>query len=269
MPKVKVNDITMNYIKEGEGEPVVLIPFLTAEHLCYAFQIPVYSEYFTVYSIDPRGAGESSMPEGAYSTEQMADDVIKFMDSEGIKSAHIAGTSLGAATALKTGINYPERVKSLSVHSGWTKTDLYMQILINGWKEIADFKDSVFATASSYIFPYCLSPELFANDAEHIQSLAEFVRERPEQTVNAFKSQCDAVLSHDCENELAKIKCPTLLTHGSIDTISSVRRFGKKMKEQIKDSELEIFEGCSHLPMYEKTGEFNEKTLEFLRKNSG
>ena len=32
MPKVKVNDITMNYAQQGSGEPLVLIPYLAADN---------------------------------------------------------------------------------------------------------------------------------------------------------------------------------------------------------------------------------------------
>jgi len=42
MPKVKVNGLNINYEKQGSGEPLILVPFLTADHTCYAFQIPVY-----------------------------------------------------------------------------------------------------------------------------------------------------------------------------------------------------------------------------------
>ena len=39
MAKIKVNDITLNYEQEGTGEPLVLIPYLAADHACYAFQV--------------------------------------------------------------------------------------------------------------------------------------------------------------------------------------------------------------------------------------
>ena len=32
MPKVKVNDITINYEQQGSGEPLVLIPYLAADN---------------------------------------------------------------------------------------------------------------------------------------------------------------------------------------------------------------------------------------------
>jgi pimeloyl-ACP methyl ester carboxylesterase len=44
-----------------------------------------------------------------------------------VERAHISGLSLGAATGLWLAAKYPQRVKSLSLHSGWTKTDPFLK----------------------------------------------------------------------------------------------------------------------------------------------
>ena len=36
MPKVIANKITVNYEQQGTGEPLILIPYLAADHACYA-----------------------------------------------------------------------------------------------------------------------------------------------------------------------------------------------------------------------------------------
>src|SRR5689334_3439165 len=69
MPKVKANQITINYEQQGTGEPLLLIPYLAADNACYAFQVADYAKEFTCISIDPRGAGDSDKPSGTYSTE--------------------------------------------------------------------------------------------------------------------------------------------------------------------------------------------------------
>ena len=56
MPKVTANNITMNYDQQGTGEPLILIPYLGADHACYAFQMPEYAKHFTCISVDLRGA---------------------------------------------------------------------------------------------------------------------------------------------------------------------------------------------------------------------
>src|SRR5258705_13549679 len=120
MPKIKVNDITMNYDRQGAGEPLILIPYLTADCACYAFQVAEYAKHFTCITVDPRGAGETDKPAGVYSTELFADDVSAFMQAVGVDRAHIAGLSLGAATGMWLAAKYPDKVKSLSLHSAWT-----------------------------------------------------------------------------------------------------------------------------------------------------
>src|SRR6478672_4449445 len=100
MPKVKANNITLNYEQQGSGEPLILIPFLSADNACYAFQVAEYAKHFTCFSVDLRGTGESEKPEGDYSTELFADDVAEFMQAIGISRAHVSGLSLGAATGM-------------------------------------------------------------------------------------------------------------------------------------------------------------------------
>src|ERR1044072_3004495 len=129
MPKVKVNDITMNYEQQGSGEPLILIPFLTADNACYAFQVAEYAKHFTCFSLDLRGTGESDKPDGVFTTELYADDVAAFMQAAGISRAHISGLSLGAAIGMWVAAKHPDKVKSLSLHSPWPISDQYLKMV--------------------------------------------------------------------------------------------------------------------------------------------
>src|SRR5712692_9753128 len=134
IPKIKVNNITMNYNQEGTGEPLVLIPYLTADHACYAFQVAEYAKHFTCISLDLRGTGETDNPADSYSTELLADDVAAFMRAVGIPKAHVSGLSLGAAIGMWLAAKYPDTVTSLSLHSGWPKTDAFLRTVIEGFQ---------------------------------------------------------------------------------------------------------------------------------------
>src|ERR1700680_1085253 len=127
MPKIQAGNITMNYDQQGSGEPLVLIPYLTADCACYAFQVADYAKHFTCISVDLRGAGETDKPEGTYSTELFAEDIAAFMQVLGIPKAHVAGLSLGAATGMWLAARHPDKVKSLSLHSALNKTDPFLQ----------------------------------------------------------------------------------------------------------------------------------------------
>ena len=143
MPKIKANNITINYEQQGTGEPLLLIPYLAADNACYAFQVADYAKQFTCISLDPRGAGESDKPGGTWSTELFADDVAAFVAAIGLDRVHVAGLSLGAAVGMWLAAKHPERVKSLSLHSPWAKSDPYLKIVVQGWQTMAKGLGSV------------------------------------------------------------------------------------------------------------------------------
>ncbi len=61
MPTVHANGIDIYYEVQGEGEPLVLIPYLAADQACYAFQVAEYAKHFTCFTVDLRGpAGPAS-----------------------------------------------------------------------------------------------------------------------------------------------------------------------------------------------------------------
>lgn len=209
MPKIRVNNFNVNYEQQGTGEPLVLIPYLAADHACYAFQVAEYSKHFTCISFDLRGTGESDNPDGTYTTETLADDVAAFMQAVGVQSVHVAGLSLGGAVGMWLAAKYPERVRSLSLHSSWLKTDLYTRTVVEGWQVTARALGNVADMVVQALFPWCFTPELYAAKPEYILSLADFVRSRPAQSVDSFIEQSNAVISHDVAAQLSRITAPT------------------------------------------------------------
>jgi 3-oxoadipate enol-lactonase len=266
MPVVQANGIEVNYEVQGEGEPMVLIPYLAVDQACYAFQVPEYAKHFTCYSVDLRGAGLSGKPDGVYTTELFADDIAAFMDATGIGSAHVFGVSLGAAAGMWLAGKYPERVRSLSLHSAWPASDAYLRTVVQGWQIIGNALANVAEMVIQGIFPWCFTPELYATRPDYIDSLAEFVRSRPMPPVNAFIQQSGAVLAHDATSVLGSIQAPTLITFGRHDLVTSTR-FAEPFATAIADTELIVFEDSSHAPIYENVEEFNQRTLAFLLRH--
>lgn len=263
MPKIKANGINMNYEQQGSGEPLILIPYLAADHACYAFQVAEYAKHFTCFSLDLRGTGESDKPGGIYSTELFADDVAAFMQALSINSAHISGLSLGAGVGMSLAIRHPEKVKSLSLHAGWDKTDAFLKAVIESWQKTATALGNVTELLINSMFPWCFTPELYNSRPDYIDALTAFVRSRPAMSVAAFMQHSNAVLTHDCAAQLDSITAPTQITVGRQDMLTSTR-FANRMREKIRNSELLIFDGCAHAQLYEKVEEFNQKTLHFL-----
>jgi pimeloyl-ACP methyl ester carboxylesterase len=263
MPTATVRDITMNYETAGSGEPLILLPYLSADNASYAFQLPELSQHYACVSVDLRGAGESDKPEGPYSTEQYADDVAALMAELGIDRGHVLGVSLGGATAMWLAAKYPDRVASLSLHSTWPKTDAYLAAVINSWRVEAKALGSIPDFVIQCALPWCFTPALFVENAEMIAGLEAFVRSRPVQPVEAFLSQTEAVLGHDAEAQLGRIEAPTQITFGKWDLVTSTR-FEPVLTGAIKGAELVVFDHLGHLGLHEDAEGFNKTALEFL-----
>ena len=113
------------------------------------------------------------------------------------------------------------------------------------------------------IFPLCFTPEMYDERPEYAQALADFVRGRPVQPLEAFLSQTEAVLAHDAGPVLSEIQAATLVTFGAHDLVTSTR-FAEPLRSGITNSELVIFEHLSHGALHEDPETFNRATLEFL-----
>jgi pimeloyl-ACP methyl ester carboxylesterase len=265
MPTASLGDIAMHYETEGSGDPLILIPYLSADYACYAFQTPEYSKHFTCVAVDLRGAGTTDKPAGPYSAEQSADDLARLMEVLDIDRAHVAGVSFGAAAGMWLAAKYPERVASLSLHSAWAKTDAYLASVVKGWQVMARTLGSVADVVIQGLFPWCFTPEMYAEKPEFVAGLEDFVRGRPPQPVAAFLHQSEAVLGHDAEAQLGRIVAPTQVTHGRGDVITSTR-FVPVLANGIEDAEFVVFEHLSHAGLHEDAEEFNRATLEFLTR---
>jgi pimeloyl-ACP methyl ester carboxylesterase len=263
MPQVDVDGLTINYDVQGEGEPLLLIPYTSADHACYAFQLPAYTEHFRCIAIDLPGSGLSDTPPGPYSTTGYADQVASFLGALGIEQAHVAGVSLGAAIGMHLAARHPGRVRSLSLHSGWDMSDAYLRTVVEQWRTLASSLPTIADVVIQGIFPWCFTPEMYVERPDFVDALVDFVRGRPPQPAVGFAAQLDAVIAHDASSALSEIRAPTQITFGAHDLVCSTR-FADRLQGGIAGSELVVFEHLSHAGLHEDPEAFNRATLDFL-----
>jgi len=263
MAQVEVDGLTISHEVRGDGEPLLLIPYTSADHACYSFQLPSLTEHFSCIAVDLPGSGESDKPAGPYSTEGYADQVAAFLAAIGVESAHVAGVSLGAAVGMHLAARHPGRVRSLSLHSAWHASDEYLKVVLEQWRTLASTLPTVADVVIQGIFPWCFTPEMYVDRPEFVESLEDFVRGRPAQPADAFVAQTDGVVAHDASAVLSVIDVPTLITFGARDLVCSTR-FAEPLKNGIAGSELVVFDHLSHAGLHEDAETFNGATLDFL-----
>jgi pimeloyl-ACP methyl ester carboxylesterase len=109
----------LNYIVEGDGPPLVLIPGLTQSLQRWVDRgyVEHFAGSFRVIALDPLGHGESDKPHeaGAYQMADCAFDVLAVLDAEGVREVHVWGYSRGARIGNTLATLHPERVTSLII----------------------------------------------------------------------------------------------------------------------------------------------------------
>lgn len=96
------------------GEPLIVLHGLFGSLGNWGGQSRQLSTDFTVYGLDLRNHGASPHSDEMNYTV-MAEDVLEFMDAQGIQRSHILGHSMGGKTAMQTALSAPERIDRLVV----------------------------------------------------------------------------------------------------------------------------------------------------------
>ncbi|HEV3341095.1 MAG TPA: alpha/beta hydrolase [Pirellulales bacterium] len=136
--------VTLRYLVEGEGEPVLLIHGLGASvHLQWVAPgvIQALAKDHRVIAYDNRGHGRSGKPHDPqrYGEETVA-DAVRLLDHLGIRQAHIVGYSMGALITNKLLMEHPDRFLSATLGgAGWLKSDderaVFMQDVIESLEQ--------------------------------------------------------------------------------------------------------------------------------------
>ena len=106
-------DIELFYTKQGSGPPLLLLHGNGEDGTYFIHQMAEFSRDFTVYAIDTRGHGQSPRGRAPFTISQFAEDLLAFMDQQGLTKADILGFSDGGNIALTFALRHPDRVRRL------------------------------------------------------------------------------------------------------------------------------------------------------------
>jgi len=107
-----INGITMAYDDNGGGPVLLLIHgFPLCRRMWHPQIKALVSAGFRVITPDLRGFGESDTPDGPYSMDLFADDMVALLDHLGIEAAVVGGMSMGGYILFSLLERYRARVK--------------------------------------------------------------------------------------------------------------------------------------------------------------
>jgi 3-oxoadipate enol-lactonase len=235
--------------------PLVLSNSLGTDHRMWDGQMEALVQDFRVIRYDVRGHGQSDAPEGPYTVEDLAQDVLGLMDELHVGRANFCGLSLGGMVGQWLGINAPDRLGRL--------------ILCN--------------TAARIGPPEAWDQRIATVAAGGMKPIAEAVvarwftpafRKRDSQTVGAVKqlllatnpagyaATCAAIRDMDFRAQVATIATPTLVVAGRDDPVTPLED-AKFLVDTIEGAWGKVLD-AAHLSNVEQPTAFNDAVLKFL-----
>src|SRR5262249_47120169 len=102
------------FTDKGPGPAVVLLHGFPLGREMWREQFAGLGSIYKVIAPDLRGHGDSPAPDGDYTIDEMADDVIELLDPLGLDDpVVVGGLSMGGYVALSMISRYPARIRGL------------------------------------------------------------------------------------------------------------------------------------------------------------
>lgn len=259
-----------HYLEKGEGQPVILLHGFFYDSYMWATNLDALAQNFKVYALDLWGFGYSTREPLEYSYELYVEQVLLFMDSLGIEKASIIGQSMGGGTAILFCLKHRERVNKLVlVAPAGLPNPLALAGKIFTFSGVGELllnvsTDFIRRKILGYFWIYNqrLLTDSYCAHVTRFHKISGTTR----VLLTILRQQFFDTLSHEI-SQLAQLEVPILIVWGQEDNGVPVS-CGQEMHRILNGSRFEIFADVGHVPNYEKTEEFNQLTLDFLKESS-
>ena len=238
--------VRLAYVEQGQrGSPVVvLLHGYTDSSYSFSRLRPFLDpSRYHVFALDQRGHGDSQRPDDGYAMDDLAADVVAFLDAVGAARATLVGHSMGSLVARRTAELRPDRVERLVLMgSSFTFATSETVALLEVVDGLRDPVPTKFAREFQVSTGVDRLPAAFVN---HV------IQESLKVPAPVWRAALDGTVACDDAADLARITAPTLVLWGANDPY-----FGREQQDQlvaaIPDARLLVYPDTAHNPHWER-----------------
>ena len=252
----------LDFDDDGPGPVVVLLHGFPLDRSMWSHQQSTVGAIYRVIAPDLRGHGTSAAPEGIYTVDEMADDVIETLDGLQLTGPVVfGGLSMGGYLVLSIAARYPERVKGLmlmntraaadSPEAARVREDLARQV------EAAGNAEAVVAT----MLPRLFTRSTFEHHPHLIARMHHQMARTPARAVAGTLR--GLALRPDRTGLLSRIATPSLVLAGREDQLIPMEE-SEAMARSLPNARLVTINGAGHVAPLENPKATNEAILTFL-----
>ena len=263
MPYIETpSGISWFYRAKGEGKTLVFIHGLSFDSEVWLKQLDSFSQY-KVVTLDLPGHGNSTYKEKI----NLAEELKFIFDKLGLNSVNIVGHSLGGLLALKLAIDYPKllgKIILIGANAQFVRSPEYEYGLSQADVEkLRGFIKGNYPEILLVFIRWLFSKaERRQSDFKEIWNLISQRKAWPKK--EALEEFLSIIEQENLRSQLSKIDLPALVICGTEDPICPLES-ANYLGREVKNSRVELFQGCWHLPFLTESKKFNDIAKDFLK----
>jgi 3-oxoadipate enol-lactonase len=263
--KITANGISIHYTLEGaESAPVVTLSHSLATDLnMWGPQMEKLLTSYRVLRYDTRGHGKTEVPQGPYSLEMLAEDVLGLLEALRINKTFFMGISMGGMIGQVLALKAPAVIEGLVLCD---TSSLVPDEAKPIWDErIETVREKGMESQVEATIERWFTPGFRKERPEVVEKVVAMIRgTNPQGYIGCGRAIRELKLT----DKLSAIKAPTLIMVGEDDPGTPVAA-SRVIHEKIKRSEMVILKSAAHLSNIEQASAFNKAVLNFLSKFTG
>jgi pimeloyl-ACP methyl ester carboxylesterase len=279
----EANGIRVHYVRQGAGEPLVLLHGWPEFWYVWRKNIGPLSERFDVVAPDLRGFGLSGKPglpdPPGRLLDELAEDLLGLADALGLERFGIVSHDVGSFVAQRFAARYPERVRGLfffnCVYPGigrrWLEPESVTEIWYQSFHQqpwaaelVGLSREACGIYLKHFLDHWAHEPGVFDEDFE--TWVDNFMR--PGNLRGGFDwyvgvGEARMKMMREGAPELPKIEAPAYFLWGESDPILKVR-WADRLGDYFANFELEPAPGAGHFVHYERPDLANDRITRFF-----
>lgn len=257
MSIVVIDNQVVHYEVFGRGRPVLFLHGWLGSWRYWYPTMEVVAESFRTFSFDFWGFGDSRRKNTQASIQNYSDQVIRFLDALGIDRVLLVGHSMGGMVALKTAINYPERIQRVATVGA--------PIIGDSLSWLLKLTDRPFFADGFVRLPW-LRRTLFRFFLGETSDPAvnEVIDDSVKSSAHTLSRAVSSMWRTNLQPELPRLRVPALIVHGGRDDIVNPNQID--LFDSVPSAEVVMMPSSRHFPFLDEAALFNEVLLRFLKQ---
>ena len=245
---------TLFFKKLGLGYPLICLHGYALDHTIWLKTASEMQSGINFILPDLRGHGRSYTPDGNYTMQSMAEDVLRVMDSLMLNKAFLAGHSMGGYISLAMAKNHPDRLSGLALVASHPFAD-------NPEKKKSRFEESKKVRLSKSTDPIIGMAQKLSKKLEVINLCKSLISKTSIICVVGVLAGMANRL--DMVNVMNTMNLPAFLIAGTDDQLIPTTTVDK-MALKITAMRIERIDHAGHMPMLEQPAETAAALLKFI-----